>query len=269
MRPSTRSAIQQAVSAIPGVSRLTNYAEAPRVGLATSVVPLVAPKVAAFDPAGPFTLEAWVLPFSANQSALIMGKNVSGNPFNHFALLVSRGQFLVVVSDGSPGSARAAGSPPNSVAATWTHVAGVFDGSSLRLYVDGVLRSQTTGAPTPVAAVDTPFSIGQGVAPDGGALSSNFEGVISQARFWNVARSTDQINAGMKEGKPTDTSGLVGSWLLDEGTGISAADHSGRGHHLRPNSTLIEWAPMDGTNLERVRAAIHLATVSTDVAFQK
>ena len=265
MRSSTKNALIQAIAAIPGIPQNTNYADAPRFAVATGVVPLVAPKVAAFDPAGPFTLEAWVLPY-VSQVVHIIGKSSSVSPFTLGA--AGNGFFFAVA--GAPGTdARVAYGPQSYPLGVWSHVAGVFDGSAITIYVNGVAGSRATNVPVPPAAIDVPLSIGQAVSPSGDGFGTRFDGAVAQARFWNVVRTADQIRAGMAQGRPSDATGLVAGWLLGEGTGTVAPDYSGRGYHLQPLSALIEWAATDGSNAERVRTALHLATISTDVAVQR
>ena len=81
-----------------------------------------------------FTLEAWINREANSNSADIISKNNGG---------VNSNYRLFINSDGKPVFAREA-SPWSLVGSTvipvneWHHVVGVFDGSSMKIYVDGV-----------------------------------------------------------------------------------------------------------------------------------
>ncbi len=91
---------------------------------------------AEFDlPDGPFTIECWVNPSkSAGMRGLLAKTEVS-----EYAIFVDEGvpQFDVHL-DGRYVSAKASDVLPLN---QWTHVAGVFDGKTVQIYVNGKLRS--------------------------------------------------------------------------------------------------------------------------------
>lgn len=112
----------------------------------------------------------------------------------------------------------------------WHHVAGVFDGVSLKLYVDGVLANEHTpkgkGAaglvqwPTSGELLVGAFDNGQGVLP--------FSGYICEVRLWGCVRSAEQILAGKHvRPDPEAETDLVGYWPLCDGVGLD-----GQGRHL-------------------------------------
>jgi hypothetical protein len=73
----------------------------------------------------------------------------------------------------------------------WTHVAGTYDGTTLRLYVNGVLvRSGTVGGPMPVS---------NAVLRIGGHSGSGqfFKGAIDEIRIYNRALTAAEVRADM------------------------------------------------------------------------
>ncbi len=50
-----------------------------------------------------------------------------------------------------------------------------------------------------------------------------FNGVIDEARIWNVARSQAQIQAD-KNSELTSGTGLIGRWGMNEGTGTAVGN---------------------------------------------
>lgn len=104
----------------------------------------------------------------------------------------------------------------------WMHIAGVYDGTTLKLYVDGKLADSLFVATYGRIAI--PLYIG--CITEGGC---NFNGEIDEVRIWNVARSQNQIQTsyGSQSG---DEEGLVGYWRMDKGSGSSIYDGTGNGN---------------------------------------
>jgi hypothetical protein len=125
----------------------------------------------------------------------------------------------------------------------WSYVALTYDGSRLRLFVDG---HQAASRPTtgPVATARNPLWFG-GNHPFG----EFFDGLIDEARVYDRALSDAEIRADME--KPVasggavrgranavtgsraasrQVAGLVAAYAFDEGAGASVADGSGNGN---------------------------------------
>ena len=101
---------------------------------------------------------------------------------------------------------------------TWTHVAGVFDGTEMRLYLDGVLNTSASLVGT-VSTSDEPLYIG--ADPTQGLY---LPGHIDEVSVWNIARSQSEIMIGMDTPMMGNEAGLVGYWRLDEGMGQTVGD---------------------------------------------
>jgi len=87
----------------------------------------------------------------------------------------------------------------------WHHVAGTTDGTTFRLYVDGVLAASKS------SNLSADF-IGVAIGSNGSGTAGVFDGVISEARVW--ARALDQADIG---GEVTgDEPGLLGAWRLND-----------------------------------------------------
>ncbi|MCF6474155.1 LamG domain-containing protein [Nonomuraea sp. MG754425] len=103
----------------------------------------------------------------------------------------------------------------------WTHLAGVYDSAAgqISLYVNGRLEGTATVAP-PWKATG-PLTIGRGKAA--GAASDHWPGDVDEVRAYGRAMFADEV-ADLVNSAAT----LVGHWKLDEESGTSAADSSGR-----------------------------------------
>ncbi len=102
---------------------------------------------------------------------------------------------------------------------TWYHVVGTYDGTMMRLYLDGQLIASTAHPIGGAIVGDSSHTVTLGDSPIGGRP---FDGLIDDARIYDRTLSVDEIIelAG----------GLVGHWKLDETSGTTAADSSAFGN---------------------------------------
>jgi hypothetical protein len=108
----------------------------------------------------------------------------------------------------------------------WHHIAYTFDLTSNVLYVDGV-QVDAQMLPTDTR---TPTSAWLGTIDGTSAL---FHGMIDEVRVWSVARSAADVQADMKHGVPTGTTGLVAYWTFDDDQpGGRSVDRSGLGNDV-------------------------------------
>jgi hypothetical protein len=108
----------------------------------------------------------------------------------------------------------------------WHHVAATYDGTTWRLYVDGVLDGEAMAAATPRADSIHPFAIGTAIASDA-TLHGFLHGAIDELRVWDRARSPEDIADGMFRTIAMGE-GLVARWAFDGGgDGAVAADSVG------------------------------------------
>lgn len=76
---------------------------------------------------------------------------------------------------------------------SWYHFAGTFDGSTLRVYVDGKLDGEAPNG-QPIATSDKELWIG---ADDFGRPSDSFPGAVDDARIYNRALTEREIQEAM------------------------------------------------------------------------
>ena len=109
----------------------------------------------------------------------------------------------------------------------WYHLALVFDGNTLRLYVNGLeegSQSFTGFYPTSTGG-DAALVIGSHLANQ--EFNYTFPGLIDKVQLWNRALQPSELR-NLISSTPSDSvdMGLVGHWSLDEGSGISISDES-------------------------------------------
>jgi len=115
-------------------------------------------------------------------------------------------------------------------AGTWYNYVVTFDGTTIRTYVDGVVEPDT----------ETPNGlILNGAAADmfvGAYAAANmvFDGKIDEFVVYDGALTQPEItanyNAGVGNYIPSDSTGLICQWHMEEGTGAATTDTSGEGN---------------------------------------
>ncbi len=108
----------------------------------------------------------------------------------------------------------------------WTHILVQGDGSTLQMYVDGALASETDIVPAPQDSVNFaigtwPESLGQRV----------MNGIIDDVRLWTRPLTTEEIQTEMAQELSGNETGLVGYWNFNEGDGTTAYDLSPTENH--------------------------------------
>jgi hypothetical protein len=106
----------------------------------------------------------------------------------------------------------------------WVHLAGTYDGTTMKLYVDGDLMNSSTAQSGNIAYADSWYRLGSYKDDD---EEFRIQGAMDEVRVWNVARSQADIQADMYRRLTGAEAGLVSYWPMDEGSGTVTNDHKG------------------------------------------
>ena len=114
----------------------------------------------------------------------------------------------------------------------WYHVVGTYDGSGLRLFVDGK-KSAINNIGYFLTSPRTPI---ENVTGKANTNDRYFNGQIDDVRVYNRALSGEEVKALFTQTQQTiqqkDTKkGLVGYWSMDDGTGTHVSDLSGNNNN--------------------------------------
>jgi hypothetical protein len=150
---------------------------------------------------------------------------------------------------------------------TWIHVAAVLNNGVMRLLINGAEVATGTALAAPESAPTLPIGLGRI------AGYPAFPGYARQVRFWNVARTAAQITAALGETLPTDRTGLVAAWPLDEAGGATAADLSGAervltapgGGRLTMRTAVLEAGPFFTGNSLLLAGGLELPSLDDGV----
>ncbi|MBI5862899.1 MAG: hypothetical protein HZB38_00010 [Planctomycetes bacterium] len=169
--------------------------------------------------AGAITMEAWIRPDSSQGTRNILVHGGATVPPRETGLRINGGAYEVFSFDGS--THRASYPIPVADLGRWVHLAGTHDGSTWRLYSNGVLAAQTTDA---VGAYAAGLQWALGSRPN--AVERLFVGSIDEVRLWNRARGATEIATDYTRSLVGNEAGLRGYWRLDDGTGTTTVDSS-------------------------------------------
>ena len=198
------------------------------------------------DPLNTITAEAWVNPTNAIFNGVIIGNyHNSTNTEMQFLLRRDYDTFTFWVNDGTGFKVVDSGLASVTLN-TWQHVAGVWDGSSLYIYIDGILKGTTTGVTgSSFASTTNSVVIGSNSYPE------NFTGSIDEVRIWNRALNQCEIQNNRNGELPSGQTGLLAYYQFNQGiasadnTAItSLTDSSGNNH----NGTLTNFTLTGATS---------------------
>ena len=109
----------------------------------------------------------------------------------------------------------------------WYLVSCTYDGSTFKMYVDGVEDAQASGS-----GKATPFQRFElGMSWGGYRNSQFFQGRICEVRLWNRALTASEIAMGFA-GINAHSDGLVAYWKMNEGEGHILHDATGHGYDM-------------------------------------
>lgn len=202
------------------LAALTIAAATPAAGLRfkASGTKLVVPNHPAINFPHDFTLEAWVKPDSGMRNDIfkfILSKNYEGSGYALVAIGrddAQRFQFEAL-------NTIAYGIPEPILRGRWWHVAGVREGATNRLYVNGLLVAEERNTP-PLRPNNLPLMIGS-------SLWSGLPGVVDEVRLWSIARSQLELISWKDRMLSGRERGLAAYWRFDEGRGYIVRDATG------------------------------------------
>ena len=169
------------------------------------------------------TLEGWFNQSTSTVgSPMLIGEGFNGDGKITFCIYMS-GQ--TIVAGFYNGAWIQASSTVTLALNTWTHIAATYDQTSIKIYVNGILNSSFSTTVTLPTGTEVWYL---GKRWDG--TTETFSGKMDELRIWNIAKTQEQIQAGMNTTIPTNSAGLKAYYKLDESTGTTAADATVNGY---------------------------------------
>lgn len=228
------------------------------------------PNAPTLNISGNFTIEFWMKTDQPNQSwRRILEKGAWDEYYIAFYGATSRvcGALRTTI----PGGTRMNNilGPSNAVVPnnSWIHVAGTFDGTTAKMYVNGVLQSTRTGTAAPRNLMNDLII---GGAKHNEVYEYHFRGVLDDMRLWNIARSEADINATMFLNLSGAEAGLAACYPFDEGTGqiagdLTANNNDGRlGKLAEADESDPTWVLSDRPSSLSALAALQIVAITAE-----
>ncbi|MFI1092468.1 LamG domain-containing protein [Streptomyces sp. NPDC020917] len=178
---------------------------------------------AALNPANAITVSAWINPQSwptQYWQGSIIAKDSWGSQDSGYVLRGGAGgriDFTLALGGHFVGATTASTVPTSE----WHHVAGVYDGHQIQVFIDGTLQATQSASGTLTASTGTPVVVGD-CPKDPSRL---FRGGIDEARVYARALSADEIKAQYTDTTPATTDdSLVLRLPFDEGNGTTTTE---------------------------------------------
>ena len=174
------------------------------------------------------TLEVWAKVQSADtyDGMISYGQAVAGNESGYGFVYFNGLWRFFLVTDSSPQDQWESNPSTSIQNGVWTHLAGTYDGSEIKIYKDGVLVSSVnrTGNIDYDHVSGSEFFIGKF---KNDANFNFFNGQVCDVRLWNYARSESEIAGFRSWTLNGDETGLVSYWKMGEGAGTTLNDATG------------------------------------------
>ena len=191
------------------------------------------------------TFEAWIFIKGADHTDNPRIIDRSDNLYNDRIAMIIRDESLQVVLNINGNTLFSNVVPLD----TWMHVAGTYDGSTMKIYVNGELHN-SRNVSTIIDVTESDLYIGHAVP--GSASDAPFQGFIDEVRIWNIARIQESIQTTMNRCLIPEKD-LISYWRMNTGFGQRVVDICRR-YHGQLGSTSISdendpvWSILDLPN---------------------
>ena len=175
------------------------------------------PDAASLDLTTGMTLEAWVRATSFGASQTLIAKERAGGGFP-YGLELDNGVPTAYATTGSFAGASGSSAVP---LAAWRFVAATYDGSALRVYVNGT-QVGSAAASGPIATSAGQLSIGAD-----SVWGEYFAGLLDNVRIYNRALSVSELQSDQVTPLGAPAVSPAAAYAFDEGSGMTAADAAG------------------------------------------
>ena len=158
------------------------------------------------------TLEAWIFPRNVFGGRKIITKfgDIAGDDAYNLEVRDGRVQFLLDFGAGWQNLATGAIINSNQ----WHHIAATYDGSTMSIYVNGVLEASMNRTGNIDISAST-FKIG------GWAGGEFWDGQLEEIRVWDITRSATQIRENMHLTLPGCSVNLISYYQFNEAAGAT------------------------------------------------
>ncbi|NHM04396.1 LamG-like jellyroll fold domain-containing protein [Flavobacterium celericrescens] len=232
---------------------------------------------AVIDPINTITVEAWVYNTSFNNAfgynlGSIIGNYNTFNVDMQFMLRRDGTAYQFWVNDSNGTNFKAVSVSDLAVLNQWQHVAAVWNGSDLKLYLNGVLVGTTTGVTGASfkSLSSNPIHIGTNLS------NEKYTGNIDEIRIWSRALTAPEILNNMNCELGASQTGLVAYYKFNQGfgggnnTGLTAlTDSSGNNYNGALNNFALNGGTSNWSNIAAVTTGNTCSTFLNTTSFDE
>jgi len=161
-----------------------------------------------------FTVEFWGFITNINSFALAKGTGGTGNEYFFEVDATGKIRFGVTRDNDTQYTS---GWSTTDIRNEWYHIAGIFNGGSIDLHINGVMENSTGWAGS--------MKTGQGDFFIGKQATGDFmAGKIDEVRIWNDIRAQSEICQNMNKTINGNETNLVAYYRFDQGSGLTLPD---------------------------------------------
>jgi len=177
------------------------------------------------EPDDSITIEAWFIPSISGSGIqhLLSKTGNSESPYALYYFIQSYNLRFAIAFTETGTSFTEAIIPTTNY---WVHVTGVYNGSSMKLYINGELADSISVTGTINYWSGGDLNIGADDDDGDNLPDLCWNSQIDEVRIWNIARTQEEIQQTMHWPLNGNEEGLVGYWRFDEGLGDTAFDSS-------------------------------------------
>jgi len=144
----------------------------------------------------------------------------------------------------------------------WLHIAGTYDGTTLKLYLNGELIQSSAAATGGLFPLNGDFVFSNS--------GSTLDGKMDEVRLWNVVRSEQEIRENMYL-PITGTETGISYWQFNEGSGTTASDlisgNNGTLHNMTEDDWIASTVPFGaGSSNSQIETAGTVDFTDTDLS---
>jgi hypothetical protein len=150
--------------------------------------------VGSFELSDPFTIEAWINPALDYENNVIYGNAWAESGYLVRVTPSNKVRFILIET----GSIYK-GIDSSELDPGWHHIVAVWDGTYVKIYIDGVDDSQTSIVGGTVGTITTTVNTKIGGLDTTATADFNFNGIIDEVRIWSTA--TPSFNLNVEEPK--------------------------------------------------------------------
>jgi len=193
------------VSLTPGITNVS----AASVGLPTTAI----------------TVEAWIKPRSFNNYGGVVSFTQDNATTEHGFLLgtTTANRIEFSIAGGGVGLTYLRTSTTYATN-KWYHIVGTYDGTTMSLYVNGILEATSPLQSGAISYLDTRFRIGK---YEDDNENYYYNGEIDEVRIWSIAKTQAQIRDEMCKLLTGSEAGLTHYWRFNNGSGTTLTATTG------------------------------------------